>query len=302
VRAPLEVDLAGRDLLRIGDLTPAEAEAILDLAVELRAEPRQQLLPGRTLGLYFSKHSTRTRVSFAAGMTQLGGAALSLTPEELQLSRGESLPDTARALSRYLDALAVRTHEHAELEAWAEWASIPVINALTAEEHPCQALADALTIRDRIGRLDGVRVAWVGDGSNVLISLAALGELLGYEVVAATPAGYEPSCNLQLGSFELIRDPREAVAGADVVVTDTWISMGQEHQRAERLRDLEPYRLNADLLGLAAPDAFVLHCLPAHPGEEVTAEVLYGERTAIWDEAENRLHVQKALLVLLLGD
>jgi ornithine carbamoyltransferase len=301
VRAPIEIALAGRDLLRISDLAPAEAEAILDLAVELRAEPRQPLLAGRTLGLYFAKHSTRTRVSFSVGMTHLGGSALALAPEELQLSRGESLPDTARVFSRYLDALAVRTHEHAELEAWAEWATIPVINALTADEHPCQALADALTIRDRLGGLEGVRVAWVGDGSNVLVSLAALGDLLGYEVVAATPAGYEPSCNLQLDALELVHDPREAAAGADVVVTDTWISMGQEHERATRLRDLEPYRLDADLLALASPDAFVLHCLPAHPGEEVTADVLYGGRTAIWDEAENRLHVQKALLVLLLG-
>jgi ornithine carbamoyltransferase len=300
VRAPLEIALAGRDLLRISDLAPAEAEAILDLAVELRDEPRQPLLPGRTLGLYFSKHSTRTRVSFSVAMTHLGGSALPLTPDELQLSRGESLPDTARVFSRYLDALAVRTHEHAELEAWAEWGTIPVINALTADEHPCQALADALTIRDRLGGLDGARVAWVGDGSNVLVSLAALGNLLGYEVVAATPAGYEPS-NTLLQGLELTRDPREAVAGADVVVTDTWISMGQEHERATRLSDLEPYRLDADLLALAAPDAFVLHCLPAHPGEEVTADVLYGERTAIWDEAENRLHVQKAILAWCLG-
>lgn len=298
--APLELSLAGRDLLRISDLAPAEAEAILDLAVELRERPKQPLLVGATLGLYFSKHSTRTRVSFSAGMTQLGGAALPLTPEELQLSRGESLPDTARALSRYLDALAVRTHEHAELEAWAEWASIPVINALTAEEHPCQALADALTIRDRLGQLEGVRVAWVGDGSNVLVSLAALGERLGYRVVAACPEGYEP-CNTLLQGLEVVRDPREAVEGADVVVTDTWISMGQEHERARRLLDLEPYRLDRELLALAAPDAFVLHCLPAHPGEEITADVLYGDRSAIWDEAANRLHVQKALLVLLLG-
>jgi ornithine carbamoyltransferase len=295
------VSLAGRDLLRISDLAQAEAEAILDLAVELRASPKQPLLPGATLGLYFSKHSTRTRVSFSAGMTQLGGAALALTPEELQLSRGESLPDTARALSRYLDALAVRTHEHAELEAWAEWASIPVINALTADEHPCQALADALTIRDRLGALDGVRVAWVGDGSNVLVSLAALGELLGYEVVAATPPGYEPSDTVLRGSIETTHDAREAVHGADVVVTDTWISMGQEHERARRLQDLEPYRLDRDLLALASRDAFVLHCLPAHPGEEIAADVLYGPSSAIWDEAENRLHVQKALLVLLLG-
>ncbi len=291
----LDVSLAGRDLLRVSDLVPAEAEAILDLAVELRASPRRQLLPGATLGLYFAKHSTRTRVSFSAGIAQLGGVAVPLTPEELQISRGESLPDTARALSLYLDALAVRTHEHAELEAWAEWASVPVLNALTADEHPCQALADALTIRDRLGSLAGVHVAWVGDGSNVLVSLAALGELLGYDVVAASPPGYEAA------GVETVGDPREAVAGADVVVTDTWISMGQEHERDRRLRDLEPFRLDGELLALAAPDAFVLHCLPAHPGEEATADVLYGERSAIWEEAENRLHVQKALLALVLG-
>ena len=292
---PLAISLAGRDLLRISDLAPAEAEAILDLAVALKANPKEPLLPGSTLGLYFSKHSTRTRVSFTVAMTHLGGSAVALTPEELQLSRGESLPDTARALSRYLDAIAVRTHAHAELEAWAEWATIPVINALTAEEHPCQALADALTIRDRIGSLDGVRVAWVGDGSNVLVSLAELGKLLGYAVVAAGPEGYDAV------GVETMRDPREAVRGADVVVTDTWISMGQEHERAKRLQDLEPYRLDKALLALAAPDAFVMHCLPAHAGEEITAEVLYGPTSAIWDEAENRLHVQKALLALLLG-
>jgi ornithine carbamoyltransferase len=291
------VSLAGRDLLRIGDLTPPEAEAILDRAVELRAEPKQPLLAGATLGLYFAKHSTRTRVSFSAGMAQLGGTAIPLTPEELQLSRGESLHDTAQALSRYLDALAVRTHAHEELEAWAEHASIPVVNALTALEHPCQALADALTIRDRLGALAGVRVAWVGDGSNVLTSLAELGALLDFEVVAACPPGYESNSLLQA----TLTDAREAVAGADVVVTDTWISMGQEHERAKRLHDLEPYRLDEALLQLAAPDAFVMHCLPAHPGEEITADVLYGTRSAIWDEAENRLHVQKALLTLLLA-
>jgi ornithine carbamoyltransferase len=288
------VSLAGRDLLRIGDLSRDEAEAILDLAVELREQPKQPLLAGATLGLYFAKHSTRTRVSFSAGMAQLGGVAIPLAPEELQLSRGESLPDTARALSGYLDALAVRTHGHPELEAWAEWASIPVINALTADEHPCQALADAMTMRDRIGSLEGVRVAWVGDGSNVLVSLAALGRLLGYDVVAACPPGYEAE------GVTTVVDAREAVEGADVVVTDTWISMGQEHERVQRLLDLEPYRVDRDLLALASGDAFVMHCLPAHPGEEITAEVLYGDRSAIWDEAENRLHVQKALLVSLL--
>jgi ornithine carbamoyltransferase len=238
----LTTSLLGRDLLRISDLSADEAIHLLDLAVELREQPKQPLLAGASLGLYFAKHSTRTRVSFSAGMAQLGGAAIPLTPDELQLSRGESLPDTARALSRYLDALAVRTHAHAELDAWAEWATIPVINALTAEEHPCQALADALTIRDRLGTLEGVRVAWVGDGSNVCVSLAELGTLLGYEVVAACPPGYEPSP--ASNSVLLAPDPREAVAGADVVVTDTWISMGDEHERVQRLLDLEPYRLD----------------------------------------------------------
>ncbi len=292
---PVQVSLAGRDFLRSADLTRAEAESVLDLAVALRADPKQPLLPGATLGLYFAKHSTRTRVSFSAGMTQLGGAAVHLAPEELQLSRGESLPDTARALSRYLDVLAVRTHAHAELEEWAEWATIPVINALTADEHPCQALADALTIRDRLGSLEGVRIAWVGDGTNVCTSLAALGTVLGYELVAACPRGYEPATDVTV-----VRDPREAVRGVDVVVTDTWLSMGQEAEAEDRLRALEPYRLDASLLALAGPEAFVLHCLPAHPGEEITADVLYGDRSAIWDEAENRLHVQKALLALVV--
>jgi ornithine carbamoyltransferase len=187
-------------------------------------------------------------------------------------------------------------HSHEELEEWAHWASIPVINALTAEEHPCQALADALTMRDRLGSLDGVRVAWVGDGSNVCTSLARLGPLLGYEVIAACPAGYEPAVDVHL-----VRDPREAVSAADVIVTDTWVSMGQEAEHDQRVRDLESYRLDDALLEHASKDAFVMHCLPAHPGEEITADVLYGERSAIWDEAENRLHVQKALLALLLG-
>jgi ornithine carbamoyltransferase len=297
VTAPLPVSLAGRDLLRIDDLVPAEVEAILDLAERLRAD-RSPRLQGKTLGLVFSQPSTRTRISFAVAIVQLGGGFVTLTPQELQLSRGESVSDTAHVLSRYLDALAIRVLAHDELEAWAAAAEIPVINALTAVEHPCQALADALTIRQRHGTLDGIRVAWVGDGTNVLVSLAHLAELTGIEVTAACPEGYEPPPGTPL---TLVRDPREAAGGADVLVTDIWVSLGQEETRERRLRDLEPYRLDEGLLALAAPGAIVLHCLPAHPGEEITPGALYGERSAVWDEAENRLHVQKALLTLLLG-
>ena len=292
---PLEVTLAGRDLTRIGDLVPAEAEAILDLAAALKVDP-QPLTPRASLGLLFALPSTRTRVSFAVAMTQLGGASVPLQPEELQLSRGESLEDTARVLSRYLDAIAIRTPAQADVDAWADAASIPVVNALTEEEHPCQALADALTIREHLGATEGARVAWLGDGSNVCVSLARLAPMLGLELVVAAPAGYEPAVGV-----DVVRDPREAVAGADVLVTDTWVSMGDEDGAAQRHRDLEPYRVDASLLALAEPGAIVLHCLPAHPGEEIAADVLYGPQSAVWDEAENRLHVQKAVLALLLG-
>jgi ornithine carbamoyltransferase len=288
--------LKGRDFLRVHDFTREELERVLDFAAELKANP-QPLLPQKTLGLIFGQPSTRTRISFATAMIQLGGGFVTLTPDEMQLSRGESLYDTAHVLSRYLDALAIRVLSHEELEAWAEAADIPVINALTQVEHPCQALADVLTIRERLGRLEGVRIGWVGDGTNVLDSLAELASLFGAEVVAACPEGYDPAGNTAV----LVRDPREAAAGADVLVTDIWVSLGEEAEREQRLRDLEPYRLDDALLAEASPDAIVLHCLPAHPGEEITPEVLYGERSAVWDEAENRLHVQKALLTLLLG-
>jgi ornithine carbamoyltransferase len=296
MKSPLPVSLAGRDLLRVADLVPAEAEAILDLAEGLAGD-RTPRLQGRTLGLIFGQPSTRTRISFAVAMIQLGGGFVTLTPDEMQLSRGESLSDTAHVLSRYLDAVAIRILSHDELEQWAAEAEIPVINALTSVEHPCQALADALTIRQRLGGLDGVRIAWVGDGTNVLVSLANLGRLCGMEVVAACPAGYEPPEGTPV---TLTRDPREAAAGADVLVTDIWVSLGQEATREQRLRDLEPYRLDESLLALAAPEAIVLHCLPAHPGEEITPGALYGGRSAVWDEAENRLHVQKALLAMIL--
>jgi ornithine carbamoyltransferase len=201
-------------------------------------------------------------------------------------------------LSRYLDALAIRVLSHEELEEWAEACSIPVINALTAVEHPCQALADVLTIRQRFRLLEGVRVGWVGDGTNVLVSLAQIAALTGMEVTAACPEGYDPPAGTPLS---LVRDPGEAAEGADVLVTDIWVSLGDEEERDQRLADLEPYRLDERLVALAAPEAIVLHCLPAHPGEEIAPGVIYGEHSAVWDEAENRLHVQKALLALMLG-
>jgi ornithine carbamoyltransferase len=297
VKSPLPVSLSGRDLLKIGDLVPAEVDAILDLAEELKLD-RSPRLPGKTLGLIFGQPSTRTRISFGVAIIQLGGGFVTLTPQEMQLSRGESLSDTAQVLSRYLDALAIRVLSHDELEAWAAAAEIPVINALTSVEHPCQALADALTIRRRFGTLDGVKVAWVGDGTNVLVSLAEIAKLTGMEVVAACPEGYHPPAGTPL---TLVADPREAAAGADVLVTDIWVSLGQEESREQRLADLEPYRLDESLVALAGPEAIVLHCLPAHPGEEITPGAIYGAQSAVWDEAENRLHVQKALLALMLG-
>ena len=296
--APLTVDLRGRSLIRIADLTAAELESILDRADELKrlqaAREPHRLLEGRALGLLFRKHSTRTRVSLEVAIAQLGGVAVQLAPDELQLGRGESLADTARVLSRYLDALAVRTHAQAEVDELATAASIPVVNALTDEAHPLQALADLQTIRERFGTLEGVRVAWIGDGSNVCASLADACGLLGVELTCAAPAGYEPP------GLTVVRDPREAARGAHVLVTDVWTSMGQEAERGQRARDLGPYALDDALLALADPDAMVLHCLPAHPGEEIAADVLYGAQSAVWDEAENRLHTSKALLGLIV--
>ena len=296
--AALSVELRGRSLTRIADLTAAELEAILDRADELKqlqaAREPHRLLEGRALGLLFRKHSTRTRVSLEVAIAQLGGVAVQLAPEELQLSRGESLGDTARVLSRYLDALAVRTHAQAELDELAAAATIPVVNALTDEAHPLQALADLQTIRERFGTLDGVRIAWIGDGSNVCASLAAACALLGVELVQAAPAGYGAA------GVAVVDDPREAARDAHVLVTDVWTSMGQEAERERRVRDLAPFAVDAELLALADPDAIVLHCLPAHPGEEIAPEVLYGPQAAVWDEAENRLHTSKALLALLV--
>jgi ornithine carbamoyltransferase len=297
--APLELDLRGRSLTRIRDWTAAELDAVLDFADELKAAQRQRephrLLEGRTLGLLFRKHSTRTRVSLEVAAAHLGATALYLPGEQLQLARGESVEDTARVLSRYLDALAIRTHEHAEVETFAAVSAVPIVNALTDEAHPLQALADLQTIRERFGSLEGMRVAWVGDGSNVCVSLAEACGLLGADFVCASPAGFEPP------GIPVVGDPREAVRGAHVLVTDVWVSMGQEAERARRLAAFAAYGLGADLLALADAEAIVLHCLPAHPGEEIEADVLYGPRSAVWDEAENRLHTAKALLALTVA-
>jgi ornithine carbamoyltransferase len=297
----LGIELRGRSLARVRDWTAAELEAVLDLADELKAKQRSRephrLLEGRTLGLLFRKHSTRTRVSLEVAAAHLGATALYLPDDQLQLARGEPFEDTARVLSRYLDAIAIRTYAHAELEVFEAAATIPVINALTDEAHPLQALADLQTIRERFGSVDGLRVAWIGDGNNVCLSLAEACTLFGAELVCAAPVGYEPDN----ASIAVVRDPQEAVAGAHVVVTDVWTSMGQEAEREQRLQAFAGYTVDDELLALAEPEAIVLHCLPAHPGEEIAANVLYGPRCAAWDEAENRLHTAKALLALTVA-
>ena len=298
--------LKGRDFLRVADWSGEELLDCLDLADRLKeANARREehrLLAGRTLGMIFQKPSTRTRVSFEVGIAQLGGTGLYLSAGDLQLGRGETIRDTALVLSRYLDAIMIRTFDQADVEELAEHATIPVINGLTDATHPCQALADVMTIRERLGRLDGVRVAYVGDGNNMLHSLAAACNRLGMSIVAAVPEGYEPDPAEveRAGGIELVRDPREAAPGADVLYTDVWTSMGQEEERDARLRAFEGYQVDADLLGSAAEDAIVMHCLPAHYGEEITEDVAYGARSALWDEAENRLHAQKALLALVV--
>jgi ornithine carbamoyltransferase len=308
--------LAGRDLLRATDIAPAELAGLLELATALRvslhAGTQQPLCPGRTLGMIFEKRSTRTRVSFEVGMAQLGGHALHLSAaNELQIGRGESLRDTAMVLSRYLDALMVRTYAQADIDELARFASIPVINGLTDDEHPCQALADLQTLRERFGELRGLRLAYIGDGNNMCRSLVELAASAGCDVIVATPPGYhlddeslawasERAAGLG-GSIATTDDPDEAASGASALYTDVFVSMGQEDDEARRLSDLMPYRIDARRAELLAPDGIVLHCLPAHYGQEIDEDVLYGARSAVWDQAENRLHAQKALLAALLA-
>ena len=257
----------------------------------------QDSLAGRSLALVFERPSTRTRVSFEVGVAELGATPIVLRAEELQLTRGESIADTGRILSRYLHGIVIRSGSDERVRELAAGATVPVINGLTPEHHPCQALADLLTLKERFGELDGLRLVYVGDGNNVARSLAILGRIAGVEVVLASPDGYR----IEEGLAELATDPITAAAGADAIYTDVWVSMGDEEEAERRRRDLAPFQVNDELLSAASDRAIALHCLPAHPGEEITSEVLYGERSAVWDQAENRLHAQKALLERLLS-
>jgi ornithine carbamoyltransferase len=291
-----------RHFLTGEELTRDELEALLDRANELKSGRARGLgeraLERRTVALFFERPSTRTRVSFQVGVAELGGHPLPLRADELQLGRGESIGDTTRVLSRYVHAIVIRSGSHETVVELAAVSGVPVINALTPLHHPCQALADLMTIRGRLGTLEGVSVAYVGDGNNVARSLALIGGALGVEVRVASPPGYE----LEEGLAALATDdPREAASGADALYTDVWVSMGDEESAAQRRADLGPYQLNEDLMSLASGRAIALHCLPAHAGEEITEGVLYGAASAVFDQAENRLHAQKALLELLVG-
>jgi ornithine carbamoyltransferase len=300
-----------RDLLTISDLKREEIEALIRRARELKALHRRgqnpQPLQGKILAMIFDKPSTRTRVSFEAGIAQLGGSSIYLAPGQTQMSRNEPVADTARVLSRYVDGVVIRTFAQETAAELARHADIPVINGLTDTHHPCQVLSDLMTIEERFGRISGLKVAWVGDGNNMANSWIAAALDLDFTLHLSCPPGYEPDRALLREAQEagrpihLGQDPREAVMGVHVINTDVWASMGQEGEAAARREVFKPYQVNAELLSLALPEAIVLHCLPAHRGEEITAEVLDGAQSAAWDQAENRLHFQKALLEWLLG-
>ena len=299
-------------LLSIHDLSTDDVAEILSLAAEVKAHPEKfaTALAGKTLGMIFQKSSTRTRVSFEVGMYQLGGSALFLSANDIQLGRGESISDTAQVLSRYLDAIMIRTYEHQDVVDLARLGSIPVINGLDDLLHPCQALADLQTIHERFGDLAGRKLAYIGDGNNVAHSLLLAGAKAGVNVSVATPPGYEPKADVfemahvdatETGAtLEVVTDPKSAVAGADAVYTDVWASMGQEDEQQARVQAFKGYQVTADLMARAKPSAIFLHCLPAHRGEEVAANVIDGPQSAVFGQAENRLHAQKAVLVKLL--
>ena len=301
--------LIGRDLLSLADLSSGELQELLELATQLKSE-KLKLHCQKVLGLLFSKASTRTRVSFTVAMYQLGGQVIDLHPNVTQVSRGEPIQDTARVLDRYLDVLAVRTFAQQELETFAKYAKIPVINALTDLEHPCQILADLLTIQEKFGSLAGLTLTYVGDGNNVANSLMLGCALVGMNVRIAFPSGYSPDAEIVEKSRAiannktevlLTHDPEAAAKGAYVLYTDVWASMGQETEANNRFPVFQPYQISKQLLSLADPEAIVLHCLPAHRGEEITEEVIEGSQSRVWDQAENRLHAQKALLASILG-
>ncbi|MCG8395792.1 ornithine carbamoyltransferase [Bacillus atrophaeus] len=305
-----QTSLYGKDLLTLKDLSESDISALLTEAADLKQNKIQPIFQGKTLAMIFEKSSTRTRVSFEAGMAQLGGNALFLSQKDLQLGRGETVADTAKVLSGYVDAIMIRTFEHEKVEELAGHADIPVINGLTDKYHPCQALADLLTIKEIKGKLKGVKVAYIGDGNNVAHSLMVGCAKMGCDVTIASPKGYEvldeaanaakKYAGVSGSSVTLTADPVEAVKGADVIYSDVFTSMGQEAETNERLTVFAPYQVNASLVKHAKPDYTFLHCLPAHREEEVTAEIIDGPNSAVFQQAENRLHVQKALLKAIL--
>lgn len=298
------------DFISILDIDRYELEELLSEAHQLKRQKRagtpHLLLAGKTLAMIFEKSSTRTHISFEVGMNQLGGHALFLNARDMQIRRGEEIRDTARAASRYVSGMMIRAYKHETIEEYAKYATIPVINGLSDREHPCQLLADIMTMQEHFGSTENLRVAWVGDGNNVCNSLILSTVLTGLEVTVSTPKGYEPDEDIVAkarslgGKVTLIREPETAVKDAQVIVTDTWVSMGDEGEKDERINVFRDYTVDADLMKRASPDARVLHCLPAHRGEEITDEVMEGGQSLVWDEAENRLHAQKALLVRLL--
>lgn len=303
------VALIGRDLLSLADFSPQELQELLQLATQLKSQ-QLKLHCNQVLGLLFSKASTRTRVSFTVAMYQLGGQVIDLNPNVTQVSRGEPLQDTARVLDRYLDVLAIRTFAQQDLATFASYAKIPVINALTDLEHPCQILADLLTIQECFGNIQGLTLSYFGDGNNVANSLMLGCALAGVNVRIATPPGYEPDAGIveqaraiagDQSEVLLTDDPELAAKGSAVLYTDVWASMGQETEADNRLPIFQPYQISSQLLSLAEPEAIVLHCLPAHRGEEITEAVLEGSQSRVWQQAENRLHAQKALLASILG-
>ncbi|MBP6771586.1 MAG: ornithine carbamoyltransferase [Gemmatimonadaceae bacterium] len=295
-----------RDFLNISDFSTHETFALLDLAERMRTRAYDRKpLAGMALAMIFMKSSTRTRVSFEVGATQLGGTAHFLSPRDVQIGRGEPIEDTARVLSRYVDGIMIRTFAHADVERLAEYSGVPVINGLTDLSHPCQVLADVLTMKQLLGEVRGTTVAWIGDGNNMANSWIEAAAHLGFALRLACPEGYDPSAEFMAraaaADVTLLRDPAEAATGAHVVTTDVWASMGQEEEQAKRERAFAGFQVDAAMMARANANAIFLHCLPAHRGEEVSAEVIDGPQSAVWDEAENRLHIQKAIMAVLMG-